>query len=195
MTIKNNQDPRVIRTRQLLQDAFLSLLQHQDFDSLTVGDITEKATVNRATFYAHFTDKFAILDSTVTYSFMEKLNDRMDQDDTFNEEVLRKILTALCEFHAEVSTRCERSYRSLGPVLELQIREKIQIIILQLLNRQKTSNPEQNSRKETAAVLLSWGMYGAAYQWNLQGRNVPMEQWINDTLPLLLYGNSLFFEN
>ena len=54
-------DPRIRRTRQLLQDALRNLLEKKEFDKISVQDITEGATVNRATFYAHYEDKFALL--------------------------------------------------------------------------------------------------------------------------------------
>ncbi|MGB3328475.1 MAG: TetR/AcrR family transcriptional regulator, partial [Thermomicrobiales bacterium] len=50
-------DPRVRRTRRLLEEAVLSLAADQDFASITVRDITTRADVNRATFYLHYRDK------------------------------------------------------------------------------------------------------------------------------------------
>jgi AcrR family transcriptional regulator len=43
-------DPRIRRTRQLLQGALLQLLGSKSFDDISVQDITDAATVNRATF-------------------------------------------------------------------------------------------------------------------------------------------------
>ena len=54
----NLDDPRVKRTRQLLQQAFMSLMMEGRFRDITVQEIADRATVNRATFYAHFEDKF-----------------------------------------------------------------------------------------------------------------------------------------
>ena len=58
-------DPRVRRTRQLLHEALRKLLDQKRFDDITVQDITEAATLNRATFYAHYPDKFALLGEQV----------------------------------------------------------------------------------------------------------------------------------
>ena len=55
-------DPRVKRTRQLLQRAFLELFEEKGIESIGIQEITDRATVNRATFYAHFPDKYALLD-------------------------------------------------------------------------------------------------------------------------------------
>jgi AcrR family transcriptional regulator len=62
-------DPRVRRTRQLLQDAFRNLLRSRGLDEISVQEITEAATVNRATFYDHYTDKFALLEEMVAGGF------------------------------------------------------------------------------------------------------------------------------
>ncbi len=62
-------DPRIMRTRKLLREALASLLAQKNFASITVADISERATVNRATFYAHFTDKLALLDAMIREDF------------------------------------------------------------------------------------------------------------------------------
>ncbi|MFX3631746.1 MAG: TetR/AcrR family transcriptional regulator [Candidatus Pristimantibacillus sp.] len=49
-------DPRVLRTRQLIRDAFIDLLQEIDLEKITVNRITERATINRVTFYLHYRD-------------------------------------------------------------------------------------------------------------------------------------------
>jgi AcrR family transcriptional regulator len=69
-------DPRVRRTRQLLQQALHKLLKEKSFDEILVGDIAEAATVNRATFYDHYSDKFALFDSMVASDFHRLLEER-----------------------------------------------------------------------------------------------------------------------
>jgi len=53
---KTKVDPRIIRTRQLIKDAFIDLLQEMDLNKITVNRIAERATVNRVTFYLHYRD-------------------------------------------------------------------------------------------------------------------------------------------
>ncbi len=55
--IEDKIDPRIKRTRMFLEEAFSELLHEKDFQSISVQDITERAGINRATFYAHFPDK------------------------------------------------------------------------------------------------------------------------------------------
>src|ERR1700736_6545592 len=58
-------DPRMSRARQLLQEGLRKLLQTKRLDEILVQDITDAATVNRATFYDHYSDKFAIFEAMI----------------------------------------------------------------------------------------------------------------------------------
>src|ERR1700756_2229442 len=69
-------DPRVRRTRKMLRDALASLLKKKDFDKISIGDIAEESTLNRATFYDHYPDKFALLECLVGSQFQELIAQR-----------------------------------------------------------------------------------------------------------------------
>ena len=56
------EDLRVRRTRKLLQQAFIECTIEKGFAALTVRDITERAMVNRSTFYRHYLDKYDLLE-------------------------------------------------------------------------------------------------------------------------------------
>lgn len=68
-------DPRVLRTHQLLKDALITLSAERGFDGVTVGDIVRRAKINRATFYRHYSDKYALVEEI----FQEAM-DRMRRD-------------------------------------------------------------------------------------------------------------------
>lgn len=57
----NKSDPRVIRSRQLLRAAMISLIPEKGFGAISVQDIADRATLNRATFYLHYQDKTELL--------------------------------------------------------------------------------------------------------------------------------------
>jgi len=58
-------DPRILRTHRLLRDALFSPLQDNSFESITIQDITERATLNRGTFYLHYTGKAHLLEQSI----------------------------------------------------------------------------------------------------------------------------------
>lgn len=58
-------DRRVIRTRNALYDALVTLIRRKAYDLITVEDILREADVGRATFYAHFTSKDDLLERSL----------------------------------------------------------------------------------------------------------------------------------
>jgi AcrR family transcriptional regulator len=64
-------DLRTLRTRKIIKNSFIDLLNMKSFDSLTVNEISNKAMINRATFYRHFDDKYDLL--------MEILQESMEE--------------------------------------------------------------------------------------------------------------------
>jgi len=55
-TTQQVEDRRSIRTKRLLREAFAELLEERGFDGFSVGDLADRADINRATFYAHYRD-------------------------------------------------------------------------------------------------------------------------------------------
>lgn len=74
-------DPRIIRTRHLMRDALVSLIDERGYESITVHDITDRATINRATFYLHYRDKQDLLISS-TDDILEELITNLETTDT-----------------------------------------------------------------------------------------------------------------
>ena len=58
-------DRRSERTRRLLGEALLSLMQERRYADLTVQDILDRANIGRSTFYAHYWDKEDLLTSQI----------------------------------------------------------------------------------------------------------------------------------
>ncbi len=61
---RNKADRRIRRTRLLLQEAIVALILEKAYYKITVQDIIDRADVGRSTFYAHYSDKEALLVST-----------------------------------------------------------------------------------------------------------------------------------
>ena len=57
-------DRRVSRTKRLLKDALINLMREKEFDKITIKDLTDKADVNRATFYLHYKDKYDLIEQS-----------------------------------------------------------------------------------------------------------------------------------
>ena len=64
-------DRRVRRTRTQLRRALTELLEEKDIRSVTVRELTERADVNRGTFYAHYRDIYDLVEQTENELFSE----------------------------------------------------------------------------------------------------------------------------
>jgi len=51
-----------LRSKHLIRQAFVELLQEKDLEKITVTDIITRADLNRGTFYAHYQDVRAVIE-------------------------------------------------------------------------------------------------------------------------------------
>jgi len=70
---KEKIDRRVMRTRQMLRDALMSLILERGYDAVTVEAIAERANLGRATFYLHYRDKQDLLIQNLKATYDELL--------------------------------------------------------------------------------------------------------------------------
>jgi len=64
-------DRRAVRTRRALREALIALILEKGYDAITVQDITDRADLNRGTFYLHYHDKQDLLLSSSADVFDE----------------------------------------------------------------------------------------------------------------------------
>ena len=99
MTTIESTDPRAIRTRKALQQAFLALAEEHPYESISVTAITVRAGLARHTFYNHYDTRddllAALIDSVLGRFFTELEARALNLQDTDDE--LQMIATF---FHA-----------------------------------------------------------------------------------------------
>lgn len=74
--MKKDEDRRVLKTRQGIQDALFSLMQEKAYSRITIQEIIDRANVGRSTFYSHYETKEDLLISCVG-DLLEALNQYM----------------------------------------------------------------------------------------------------------------------
>lgn len=175
-------DPRVLRTRKLIMDSFIELSGKKEFKDITVKDITTEAMINRATFYYHFEDIYDLLEKALSEVLLVNLNYNIYENDELNEEVFVRIFTAITNFQKSLSNRCHRGYED---TIARIIREQVEVIFYKMLLKQ--NEREEDEALKVAAVLLSWGIYGASVEWK-RNSNIPPEEFIKSVVPFILSG-------
>ncbi|MCA1899704.1 MAG: TetR/AcrR family transcriptional regulator [Chloroflexi bacterium] len=172
-------DPRVKRTRSLIRQAFSELLAEKGFGALSVQDIAERAEINRATFYAHYPDKFALLKETLRQAFRAELEKRTLSACHYSEDNLRALIVTVCEFIARSNEHCKASEQQFDSLIENQVRRQIQELIELWLSQRGAAQPQ------TAATAAAWAIYGLAEGWVRQKNRPPVEAFAEQVLPLV----------
>ncbi len=184
ITAHNETDPRVKRTRHLLLQALAELLSEQSFLSLSVQDIAARATVNRATVYAHFEDKYAMFESLIREGFQEQLESRLTADCSLNSENLRLLILTVVEYMGKLNSRCRKQDRRMDPLVESTAQDTLNQF---LLNWLKKDAPKREN-VETTASVMSWAIFGAAVQWSRSERGKTSEQLASEVFDVLRFG-------
>jgi len=177
-------DPRVKRTRQLLQNAFLELLQEKRFEALSIQDITARATVNRGTFYAHFPDKFTLLDAVIREQFQQAVERHLSSASRLGRPTLRLLIQTVFEYFSEIYQRCPPS-ETMKPFLEQAVQEELTGLLLAWLKQERVS---RRVPVETMGVMVSWAILGVVAQW-MEGTNtISADQMVDQALIVITEG-------
>ena len=173
-------DPRIRRTRQLLQGALRTLLKTKSFEEISVQDITEAATVNRATFYDHYTDKYALFEAMVAGSYHAFIEERNVRRSESCREVAASIIRATCDYLVESHSgqECD-SPNAFDPLMDAAIIHAIR----RTLRGADTSQAEDAA--ELALTAASWAIYGAVKQWFANPQRPPVDEIVGTVLQMV----------
>jgi AcrR family transcriptional regulator len=172
-------DPRIRRTRQLLQEALRKLLEQKEFDKISVQDITESATVNRATFYAHYEDKFALLGQLIRVTFLDLLAQRGAK---FDGGCFHVIILAVCDYLSELQKSHSFNQHQFEPFVEATVIDQIRIVLREGFQRHPV---ERSIPAEMIAATASWAIYGAVKQWINTADRVSAEEFVSVAVELV----------
>ena len=181
-------DPRVRRTRELLVRAFNELVAEKGHSGLTVQEIAERATINRATFYAHFNDQYELFDYVISEAFREELRRRLPASPGLSEENLKVLILAVCDYLEGLNTACSWSDRRFRPLIEARVQGELYELLLGWI---EASTLKRNSRPTTPEVLasvVSWAIFGAGLQWSRNGSSRSAGETADQVLSVIVEG-------
>jgi AcrR family transcriptional regulator len=175
-----NIDPRIRRTRQMLYQALNELLAEKSFEAISVQDIAERSTVNRATFYDHFADKFALLEQMIEERVRAHFVDRMAGAEPGCASAHKQLMLSVCDFLAEISSGCQKHQKQFEPVVETRVKAVVREFLLAGFRKQGVKKADAELR----ATLASWALCGAALEWS-RHKSMSAEVLAETVLPLI----------
>jgi AcrR family transcriptional regulator len=162
-------DPRILRSRRMLMEALARLLMKKEFEDISIQEIADEATLNRATFYLHYPDKNALLQAMTELRF-RNLIDRRRITFTDCYGALRAIALGVCDYFAE-TTGCPSQMarmpleNSIIPVVEGMFKEGLAV-----------HGTAPGVDAALLATTAAWAVFGAARRWFQTPNRVPAEE-------------------
>lgn len=175
-------DPRIRRTRQMLHRALQELLGEKSFEEISIQDLAERSTVNRATFYDHFTDKFALLEDLIGEDFRTIFQKRMQGRVGACPNEVKQLILTVCDFLSEINGGCQKHRRQFAPIVEARIKTLVRESLLTGLR--ESAGDELPADAELRATMASWAICGAAMEWSQQSEQ-SAEAFASAVLPLV----------
>ena len=166
---KETTDPRILRTRRMLMEALATLLTKKELDDISIQEIADEATLNRATFYLHYSDKNALLQAMTAARFSDLIARR---GITFTDcnAALRAIALGVCDYLSE-TTGCPTQLAriplegSIIPVVEDMFREGLAL-----------HGIAPGVDAAMLATTAAWAVFGAARRWFQTPNRIPAEE-------------------
>jgi AcrR family transcriptional regulator len=153
----------------MLMESLAKLLTTKEFEDISVQEIADEATLNRATFYLHYPDKTALLQAMTDVRFRE-LIERRGISFTDCSAALRAIALGVCDYLAE-STNCPSQLARIP--LEGSIIPVVESMFQEGLARHEIAPGVDPALVATTAA---WAVFGAARRWFQTSDRIPAEE-------------------
>src|ERR1700722_9259217 len=162
-------DPRILRSRRMLMDSLERLLKKKEFEDISVQEIADDATLNRATFYLHYQDKNALLQAMTGVRF-RNLIARRGLSFTDCDGALRAIALGVCDYLAE-TTGCP------GQLAKMPLEGSIIPVVEDIFRKGAADHAmAPGVDPEMLATTAAWAIFGAARRWYQLPDRIPAEE-------------------
>src|SRR5579863_7608267 len=167
-TQKRREDRRIQRTRQALQQAFVEVVREKGlatasirelekcFAETSIQEITERANVNRGTFYLHFTDKYMLADAVTRERFHQQLASVLPPDLRWDRRTLRLLIQAVLNIFEGKYRHQYQPSLVLSPMIERAVHEELTRLLLTWLKEARRGERRKREPLETIARVVSW---------------------------------------
>lgn len=155
-------DRRILRTRKMLLDGLMDLLQDKDIKDISVKELADYVNINRCTFYLHYKD---------VYDMLEKIE--MELVDDFNAMLDSCIDPApnpdpypfMCTFFSYINEHRETLSALLGKHGDLAFINYMKGIVQERMHFIWTKNAYRTDNFEYYSAFIISGCLGLVEKW------------------------------
>lgn len=188
-------DRRVHRTHAALQRALIDLVEEQDLSQLNIADVTDRAGVNRSTFYDHYRDVHELAEAACTAMIDELIESlpALGPDPTAESQDPTRSLRA---FFANLAEHAGLYRSLLGPHGSARVIDHIRRRIIAAIHTAvdqtgigdvppRPTDRSANSPHDAPAAFTAGALVGLASDWLQHGCPQTPDQMAAVTGPLL----------
>ena len=158
------EDKRVRKTKKMLKDTLISILDEMPFEQITVTMLCDRTVISRITFYAHYADKYDLVEDifqdmikigTDDYALREKTNNAKGDIVTGFYNVLDSILELYYnQYHFFKHTESNRN-----PYLSFSYYNHVFAIVEHHTNKESARHKLKYSTRQITSFLC-YGLLG-----------------------------------
>ncbi len=194
-TDERNIDKRTIKTCKVIETTFKTMLCEEDSSALNVKRITERAEVNRKTFYLHYNcieDLFQITCDHICDGYYEKLNSAPPEPSDSNEE--KEILQIYRSFYEYFTAQDQYVERLLCDPNYSVWADKI-ISSCAAINRTRRNVLNDMNKEERSLFnnLMAVSLFNTYRQWVGLGKNISVDTLVEFSRKFMFHGMSSIY--
>ncbi|MCE3200874.1 TetR/AcrR family transcriptional regulator [Paenibacillus sonchi] len=159
---------------------------HKGFDAITIKDIAQRATINRATFYAHYEDKYALLDEIIEQAFLKMIPGQVANAQEFTDEICSQLILMTYRYIVDFYQICRMDSKSIATLVDSKIKKMLRQIIEDIFLK---GDDRQLARMVSA--MTASAIYGAAYDWLIFGESDRPDLLVDIVRPYVMNGLGL----
>lgn len=181
------EDKRIAKTRQNLRGALVALAGEKAFEQITVTELCKRANTSRITFYAHYDDKFQLLDEvfeTMRASASKEFYRLQRENNRENDEVQSycNLMNCILDTYFGQTPLFSHATPYKSPYLFYKLHSYIEKNVVDYVERWHKSMPH-NLPLQDVVVFLSSGLW--AVMWRAQSEGRPLDEARADAEKLL----------
>lgn len=179
-------DRRVKYSLMVIKESFINLLRQKPISKITIKEICDGADVNRATFYAHFSDQYDLLHH-IEQELIDGINQYLSGHDLNHlSEAPVEMLEKILEYVKENAALFDLLLNMNG---DIQFQQEVTKIVGQQHFSSMTTDQENS---EYMFLFYASGSIGVIQKWLTDGMKKPAKEMAELILKLSIGGRSSF---
>jgi AcrR family transcriptional regulator len=179
---RNHTDMRILRTRKAIRSAFTDMICEMDYEQITIKELTERAGINRKTFYLHYDsldDLLGEMQNEMSRRFMERIKDLKPPYDM--DKITRAFYLSM-EESGKFGERlaCSGNYH--------YINRRMVNAIMQDTWKEENARAKDPYLQNIVMAYVSQSTLAIYRQWIADKKRIPLDDIIQTTITLVCDG-------